>query len=187
VRKGGSPKVRKKAVTVVVKMFADPHLIDKVAGLHQEIMNHLRESLMKVIQIGELLDQREANFKHGEFSTWISNNFPFSVSKAHEYIRVYRERERLKEERLPEFSLKKVYALLLQHREEDPISKVKQAASLISEVKNELAIIKDPGVLGDLYQLLLDMSKVFSEMPVLAERQYRYIEKLIQDGFFKKS
>ena len=179
--------MRKKAVTVTVKMFADPLLIDKVTGLHQEIMSHLRQSLMKVIQIGELLDQREANFKHGEFGAWVSNNFPFGVSRAHEYIRIYRERETLKEERLPEFSLKKVYALLLQHREEDPISKIKQASSLISEVKNELAIIQDQGVLGDLYQLLLDMSKVFSEMPVLAERQYRYIEKLIQDGFFEKS
>ena len=178
---------KRKTVTVVVQMFADPLLIDKVTNLHQEIMSHLRQSLMKVIQIGELLDQQEAKFKHGDFEAWVSTNFPFNFSRAREYIRVYRERERLKEEGVPEYSLKKTYELLVQHREEDPISKIKQAASLMDEVKIELGTIQSQVVLGEVYQLSFEMSKVCFEMAVLAEGEIWRIEKLIQGGFFEKS
>ena len=169
------------------KMKDKRDIIDQVTDLHQEITSHLSQSLRKVIQIGELLDRQEANFKHGEFGAWVSTKLPFSVSRAREYMKVYREREALKEEKVPEFSLKKTYELLVQHREEDPILKIKQAFSLMSEVKAELEIIKDQVVLTNIHQLSFEMSKIFFEMGVLAERQLWRIEKLIQEGFFEIS
>ena len=161
--------------------------IIEIIDLHREIENHLRQSLMKVIRVGGLLDREEANFKKGEFGAWAATNFPFNVSRAREYIRLYRERERFKEKAIPEWSLKRAYEVLVEHREESLSSKVKQSILILNEAKTELANIQDLSELGTISNLTLESERVSSEMHLLTERQLEMVSMLTREGFFEKS
>lgn len=72
----------------------------EIITLHTEIMGHLKQSLDKAICIGGLLAEQKANIAHGEFTGWIETNLPFSTRTARNYMRLYRQRDKLKTERI---------------------------------------------------------------------------------------
>lgn len=84
--------------------------IQEISNLHQEIIGHLKMSLEKAIRIGELLTEQKASMKHGEFTPWIKANLPFTDRTTQNYMRVYRERDRLKTETVSD--LTQAYQLL---------------------------------------------------------------------------
>lgn len=77
----------------------------------------MRQSLDKAIRIGQLLTEQKDTLKHGEFTPWLEANIPFTDRTARNYMRLYRERDRIKTESVSD--LTGAYALLTDHREED--------------------------------------------------------------------
>ena len=70
----------------------------EIVSLHQEIMGHLKQSLEKAIKIGQLLMEQKESLKHGEFTPWLEGNIPFTDRTARNYMRLFRERDRIKTE-----------------------------------------------------------------------------------------
>jgi hypothetical protein len=84
--------------------------VQEIGKLHSEIIGHLKTSLEKAIRIGELLSEQKASLKHGQFTTWIEGNLSFTDRTARNYMRLHREKDRLKTETVSD--LKSAYKLL---------------------------------------------------------------------------
>jgi len=89
----------------------------EIVTLHQEIVGHLRQSLDKAIRIGQLLTEQKDSLKHGEFTPWLRANVPFTDRTARNYMRLYREKDRIKTESISD--LNGAYFLLADQREND--------------------------------------------------------------------
>jgi Protein of unknown function (DUF3102) len=87
----------------------------EIVKLHNEIFGHLRQSLEKAIRIGELLTEQKDSLKHGEFTPRLKANLPFSDRTAQNYMRVYRDRDRIKTETVSD--LTGAYQLIASHKE----------------------------------------------------------------------
>jgi hypothetical protein len=98
-------------------MHLDKTRIQEIVRLHSEVAAHLKQSLDKAVRIGQLLTEQKQALGHGEFIPWLKANVPFTDRTARNYMRLYRERERLKTETVS--GLKGAYALLVQVREEE--------------------------------------------------------------------
>ena len=85
-------------------------LAQRITGLHTEIMENLKTSLEKALEIGELLVQQKECLMHGEFTPWMEKHLPFTVRTANNYMKLYHNREWLKTENVS--SLADVYRLL---------------------------------------------------------------------------
>lgn len=72
--------------------------INEIASLHSQIGGLLKLSLDKAIRIGELLTEQKASLKHGEYMPWVKANLPFTERTAQNYMRLYNQREQLKNE-----------------------------------------------------------------------------------------
>jgi len=90
--------------------------IDEIAKLHVEIFGAYKSTLEKAIRIGQLLTEQKQNLRHGEFTSWVENNLPFSDRTAQIYMRLYSERDRLKTEAVSVLNLKSAYRLLIEHK-----------------------------------------------------------------------
>ncbi len=88
----------------------------EIVRLHSEVVGHLKQSLEKAIRIGQLLSEQKEFLKHGEFTPWLESNIPFTDRTARNYMRLYRERDRIKTETISD--LKGAYALLVAPQEE---------------------------------------------------------------------
>ena len=84
--------------------------INEIIALHSEIYGLLKTSLEKAIRIGELLNEQKASLKHGEFIPWIEKNLPFNERTARRYINIFRNRHRLKSDKVS--GLNQAYKLL---------------------------------------------------------------------------
>lgn len=63
--------------------------------LHSEVESHLRTGLLKAKRCGEVLIEAKSKVKHGEWMTWITNNFHASHQTACAYIRIAKHWQRL--------------------------------------------------------------------------------------------
>lgn len=70
--------------------------ITEIWDLHTKFIESLKKSLEYGMKIGELLTKQKSDLKHGQFGIWIDENLPFSRRTAQNYMKVYRERDRLK-------------------------------------------------------------------------------------------
>ena len=68
----------------------------EIISLHQEITSHLKTSLQMAIRVGQLLTEQKESLGHGHFTPWIKEHLPFKERTARNYMRLYRERDRLK-------------------------------------------------------------------------------------------
>lgn len=84
----------------------------KINLLHDEIKRNLLSTLNKALRIGQLLSIQKDKLKHGEFTTWVKQNLPFSDRTARNYMRLFRERDKLKTENVTDLS--KAYKLVRQ-------------------------------------------------------------------------
>ena len=83
---------------------------DEIIRLHDEVIGALKTSLKKAIRIGELLTDQKESMGHGAFLPWVKENLPFTDRTARNYMRLHRERDRLKTETVSD--LKGAYKLL---------------------------------------------------------------------------
>lgn len=72
--------------------------IEEITILHTEIKKDLASTLQKAIRIGELLCEQKNRLEHGQFTSWIKDNLPFTDRTARNYMRLYHERDKLKTE-----------------------------------------------------------------------------------------
>lgn len=79
-------------------MSTELSAVREIRELHSEISDALRQTLPKAIRIGELLTEQKARLEHGAFLPWVKQNLPFTDRTARNYMRMYRERARLKSE-----------------------------------------------------------------------------------------
>lgn len=84
----------------------------EITQLHNEIACHLKISLTKAIRVGELLWQQKESKKHGEFIPWVQEHLPFTDRTARNYMRLYRERAKLKTENVSDLSVTGGYRML---------------------------------------------------------------------------
>jgi len=70
----------------------------EIRQLHNKIEGYILSSIDNALRIGELLSEQKKALKHGEFTVWVSDNLPFSVRTAQNYMRVYRNKSLMKNE-----------------------------------------------------------------------------------------
>ena len=63
-------------------------LVDRINMLHHETEAHRTQALLKARTCGELLLEVKATLKHGEWLTWLAENFEGSQATAWRYMRV---------------------------------------------------------------------------------------------------
>lgn len=70
-------------------------LVGEINRLHEEICQAARRTIQNAIRIGELLTQRRAELKHGQWLPWLDENINFDQKTAWNYMRLYEERDKL--------------------------------------------------------------------------------------------
>jgi hypothetical protein len=88
---------------------------EEINRLHGEIVEFGRVTLEKAFRIGQLLTEQKQSLPHGQFGNWIASNLPFSDRTARNYMRLHRERGRLKTETASD--LGSAYRLLMDRTE----------------------------------------------------------------------
>jgi hypothetical protein len=124
---------------------------EEIRKIHGEILHSLKTSLGKAIRIGELLIKQKERLTHGQFSPWIKNNLPISDRTVQNYMRLYREKDRLKTENVSDLS--NAYRLLIEHKAEEsfphikPLSKdeIKRFRNLEKDIAKRLPKLIDAG------------------------------------------
>lgn len=97
-------------MTTIIGQGAHGDKIFEIQNLHGEILSSLRTNLDKAIRIGELLTEIKAGLPHGGFGPWCEQHLPFTDRTARNYMRLHRDRDRLKTETVSD--LKVAYKLL---------------------------------------------------------------------------
>ena len=72
--------------------------VDEISRLHREIFQQAESMLVKVLRIGELLLTQKQRIGHGQFAKWVGENLPFTVRTAQNYMKVFRNKDKIKNE-----------------------------------------------------------------------------------------
>lgn len=120
--------------------------IQEIITLHNEIAGHLRLSLENAIKIGQLLTEQKKTLGHGGFTPWIQVNLPFTDRTARNYMRLYREKGRLKTETVSD--LKSAY-LLIFDSEALKIAKFDSALKRLRKELDDLRALERETVISD--------------------------------------
>ena len=100
--------------------------IKKIIVLHTEITEALKSSLEKAILIGQLLTEQKKELNHGEFTSWIKENLPFTGRTARNYIKLFNNKDMLITERVSDLTA--AYKLLSTPANSDTIEGEYEAA-----------------------------------------------------------
>ncbi len=111
-----------------------------IIHLHEQVGGYMKNALADAIRIGELLLSAKSELQHGEFEKWIEGNLPFTPRTARSYMRLYRERDRLKTETVSD--LTSAYKLL-SHDEGEKSAHYDDVRSEIEALRKELDDLDD--------------------------------------------
>jgi len=120
----------------------EDNICKEISILHDEIKRNLLSSLNNALLIGQLLSIQKEKLKHGNFTPWVNKTLPFSDRTARNYMRLYRERDKLKTENVTD--LTKAYKLLRQltwsqHEKIDSDGKKRKFMTLsLDEIQNDI-------------------------------------------------
>ena len=92
-------------------------VVVKINNLHRSLLNAARMTIEKADQIGELLVQQKRILEYGSFTKWIEGNLEFSVKTAQNYMRIYNNRDIIKNENVS--CLSEAYKLLVEPKDID--------------------------------------------------------------------
>lgn len=74
--------------------------VDEIKQLHQlnqkDLLDLTNNILTRAIRIGELLTELKLERKHGDWEEWINDTLPFGERQAQKYMKVFKERDKLK-------------------------------------------------------------------------------------------
>lgn len=96
--------------------------VTEIRQLHERVTVAMRGVLDDAIRIGELLTAMKSELPHGSFETWTRENLPFTTRTARNYMRVFREQDRLKTETVSD--LTGAYKALTERRPPETIEEV---------------------------------------------------------------
>jgi hypothetical protein len=101
----------------------------KINKLHDGIIDALRKSVDKAIEIGELLTEQKAALAHGEWLPWLKANIKFAERTAQDYMRFYEHRKMLKSANVAD--LREARRLLPKKPKPEPEPVAKPEAELV--------------------------------------------------------
>lgn len=91
---------------------------ERIEILHKSILTMRLRSFEFGVMIGKELSEQKAELPHGQFIKWLETNVPtISRMTANRYIRVYENRDMLREKLGENLELKKAYNLLSKKKE----------------------------------------------------------------------
>ena len=70
-------------------------LTSEIIKKHLEFELSLRTTISVAIDVGEILQEQKEELGHGDFTTWMEENLPFSVRTAQNYMRLFSEKDKL--------------------------------------------------------------------------------------------
>jgi len=82
------------AIIPTVEKDMDPD-VAKAIALHESIGINLKNAVRSAISLGELLSSKKGKLAHGQFTTWVESNLPFTLRTAQRYMKLYDFREKL--------------------------------------------------------------------------------------------
>lgn len=71
--------------------FSSPE--EEIKTLHERATAAIKDAIHSGFRIGELLTEKKAELKHGEFTPYVEANFTFSLRMAQHYMKLYQNRE----------------------------------------------------------------------------------------------
>jgi hypothetical protein len=87
----------------------------EINRLHFENIEAARTTIQRAMRIGELLSQMKSKLRHGEWLPWLEANVAFDARTAQRYVKVYENRDRLKNDSVS--YLKDAYRILVDNEE----------------------------------------------------------------------
>ena len=89
-RKGQRNAVASNRVTQKERDFAV-----RINKLHLKFESNFKNTLEIAAQIGQLLLQKKSELKHGQWIPWVDSNLNFTDRTASNYIRIFKNKEKL--------------------------------------------------------------------------------------------
>ena len=65
-------------------------IVREIEKLHNEFLENARNHLLLAKQIGERLERKKAEVKHGEWENWIEANLTFSIRTTQYYMKIHK-------------------------------------------------------------------------------------------------
>ena len=168
--------------------------IKKIITLHNEITEALKSSLEKAILIGQLLIGQKEKLNHGEFTSWIKENLPFTDRTARNYIKLFNNKDMLITETVSD--LKSAYRLLSEKNQDNTGKSFYQKVEEIeSEPFDILAQITRNVDIKEMSGVALNIHNAFKMFPKRTEaiikhtdhkEAYGYILETVTDKLIKK-
>jgi len=125
------------------------HLKDQINREHRLAEESARSAILHAIRCGELLNDAKGSVPHSEWMPWLGENFNGSISTAHRYMRVAKNRELLESNSSSMTNLTVSEALRLlsdtsDDSEQDRLSDEEQAdlERLEAQIATGLAVIR---------------------------------------------
>lgn len=159
----------------------EKHRIQEIIDLHNEIGGYLKMSLEKAIRIGELLTEQKGNLKHGGWLAWIDANLSFTDRTARNYMRLYKERDRLKTETVSD--LKSAYLLIFDSEAlkvakfDSELKRLRKEFTELKALEKETVISEDPDIdksleaTADIITRALKLQNQAAELHVRIQRE----------------
>jgi hypothetical protein len=120
---------------------------EEIINLHDEISQQVKSILPKIMRIGELLVEQKQKMQHGQFTQWVTDNLPFSVRTAQNYMKVFLNKEQLKNENVSllsdAYNILKLPRGQFNEKEDKDEKKYFFTISIFSEEKEVLEIAVD--------------------------------------------
>jgi hypothetical protein len=80
--------------------FDGKNCVEEIINLHNEVRAHAETMIQKAIRIGELLVEQKQKMQHGRFTQWVTENLPFSIRSAQNYMRVFINKDKIENENI---------------------------------------------------------------------------------------
>jgi len=147
--------------------------VSEIVALHGQILTTARTTLDLAIRIGQLLAERKASLKHGEWLPWIEANLPFSQPTAFRYMRCFERRDDIKLFSVNNLELTDAYRLLAE-------PKVTERPGIWRMVWASYQEIEDAnGLPGSAYKLVAEADPDFDvNQVVIPDMPSRELERL---------
>ncbi|WP_167884336.1 DUF3102 domain-containing protein [Leptospira ilyithenensis] len=101
-------------------LVAKDDTAEKINRLQESIETSAKNMVKTAIIIGDLLNAKKAELKHGDFLPWIESNLTISRFTASRYMKLYENRDRLNVARVQH--LREALALLSENKVEKEIN-----------------------------------------------------------------
>ena len=100
-----------------------PPEVAKIRQLHGELMDAARRTVPQAIHIGELLAGLKKKVGHGQWEAFVAEHLKLEIRTVQNYMRLHREKDRLKYETVSDFPLAKAYLVLREPTSTSPSRK----------------------------------------------------------------